>query len=134
MEITWLLSPILLRNGPRTEELKRRPGSFKNVILILHTQYWPGFEQPAESMLFWFSMSFALRHKPVKRRRPHKKASSRSPAFDVKLFLDSAGLGRKVEKFPGKETVFAQGDPAKNVMSIQQRVSKLTLFNKTAND
>jgi hypothetical protein len=43
MEITWLLPPILLLNGPRTEELKRRPGSFKNVILrgaIESVSYW----------------------------------------------------------------------------------------------
>jgi response regulator RpfG family c-di-GMP phosphodiesterase len=41
-------------------------------------------------------------------------------AFDAQAFLDSAGLGRIVEKFRGKETVFAQGDPAKNVMHIQE--------------
>jgi len=46
------------------------------------------------------------------------KTNSRTPSFDAKLFLDSAGLGRKVRKFQRKETVFAQGDPAKNVMYI----------------
>jgi CRP/FNR family cyclic AMP-dependent transcriptional regulator len=85
-------------------------------------------------MLFWFSMSFVLRRKPVKRRRSRKKASSRSPAFDVKLFLDSAGLGRKVGKFRGKETVFAQGDPAKNVMYIQEGGVKLTVVNETGKE
>jgi CRP/FNR family transcriptional regulator, cyclic AMP receptor protein len=47
----------------------------------------------------------------------------------VKLFLDSAGLGRVVRKFRGKETVFAQGDPAKNVMYIQEGGVKLTVVN-----
>ena len=52
------------------------------------------------------------------------------PAFDVKLFLDSAGLGRKVGTFQGKETVFVQGDPAKTVMYIQDGGVKLTVVNK----
>jgi CRP/FNR family cyclic AMP-dependent transcriptional regulator len=63
-------------------------------------------------------------------QRSTQKANSRSPAFDVKLFLDSAGLGRKLKKFRGKETVFAQGDPAKNVMYIQEGGVKLTVINE----
>ncbi len=87
-------------------------------------------------MLFWFgmSMSFVLRRKPIKRRRSRKKTSLGSPAFDVKLFLDSAGLGRKVGKFRGRETVFAQGDPAKNVMYIQEGGVKLTVVNETGKE
>lgn len=57
------------------------------------------------------------------------KASRISPAFDVQLFLDSAGLGRRVAKFRGKETIFSQGDPAKNVMYIQGGGVKLTVVN-----
>ena len=45
----------------------------------------------------------------------------------MKSFLDSAGLGRKIVKFRGKETVFSQGDPAKNVMYIQEGGVKLTV-------
>jgi CRP/FNR family transcriptional regulator, cyclic AMP receptor protein len=48
----------------------------------------------------------------------------------VKLFLDSVGLGRNVKKFRGKETVFAQGDPAKNVMYIQEGGVRLTVVNE----
>ena len=44
------------------------------------------------------------------------------PVFDVNSFLDAAGLGRKIGKFRRKETVFAQGDAAKNVMYIQKAV------------
>ena len=60
-----------------------------------------------------------------------KKAISGIPVFDVKLFLDSAGLGRKVVKFRGKETVFTQGDPAKQVMYIQEGGVKLTVVNES---
>jgi len=60
-----------------------------------------------------------------------KKANSEIPVFDVTLFLDSAGLGRKVAKFRGKETVFTQGDPAKQVMYIQEGGAKLTVVNES---
>jgi len=70
----------------------------------------------------------------VKVRRPTKKANSRSPAFDAQSFLDSAGLGRKVGKFRRKETVFAQGDPARNVMYIQEGGVKLTVVNETGKE
>ena len=52
----------------------------------------------------------------------------------MQLFLDSAGLGRKVDKFRRKETVFAQGDPAKDVMYIQEGGVKLTVVNETGKE
>jgi CRP/FNR family cyclic AMP-dependent transcriptional regulator len=52
----------------------------------------------------------------------------------VKLFLDSAGLGRKVGEFRVKETVFAQGDLAENVMYIQEGGVKLTVVNETGKE
>jgi CRP-like cAMP-binding protein len=55
-------------------------------------------------------------------------------AFDAQAFLDSAGLGRKVEKFRRKETVLAQGDPAKYVMYIQEGGVKLTVVNGTGKE
>jgi CRP-like cAMP-binding protein len=70
----------------------------------------------------------------IKVRRSAKKANSRSPAFDAQSFLDSAGLGRKVGKFRRKETVFAQGDPARNVMYIQEGGVKLTVVNETGKE
>jgi CRP/FNR family cyclic AMP-dependent transcriptional regulator len=58
-----------------------------------------------------------------------KRASSTKTVFDVKLFLKSNGLGRKIAKFRGKETIFSQGDPAKNVIYIQEGGVKLTVVN-----
>jgi CRP-like cAMP-binding protein len=52
----------------------------------------------------------------------------------VQSFLDSAGLGRTVDKFRGKETIFAQGDPAKNVMYIQEGGVKLTVVNEAGKE
>ena len=73
----------------------------------------------------------AVRRVPVSLRghRSPETAKPSSAAFNVKLFLESAGLGRRVEKFRRKETIFAQGDPAKNVMYIQDGGVKLTVVN-----
>jgi CRP-like cAMP-binding protein len=54
--------------------------------------------------------------------------------FDLKYFLDSAGLGRRVAKFEAKETVFGQGDPATNVMYIQEGGVKLSVVNETGKE
>jgi CRP/FNR family cyclic AMP-dependent transcriptional regulator len=70
----------------------------------------------------------------IKVRRSPRKANPRSNAFDVQSFLDSAGLGRKVTRFRGKETVFAQGDPAKNVMYIHEGGVKLTVVSSAGKE
>jgi len=66
--------------------------------------------------------------------RSLKKVNPKILVFDVKLFLDSAGLGRKVAKFRAKQTVFVQGDPAIQVMYIQEGGAKLTVVNKTGKE
>jgi CRP-like cAMP-binding protein len=85
-------------------------------------------------MLFWRMLSASPGRVRVKVRRSAKKANAGSPAFDVNLFLDSAGLGRTVSKFRGKETIFAQGDRAKNVMYIQEGGVKLTVINEAGKE
>ena len=79
-------------------------------------------------------ISLPVRRVSVKVRRSPQKANPKSPVFDVKLFLHCTGLGRKVAKFPAKETVFAQGDPAENVMYIQEGGVKLTVVNESGRE
>jgi CRP-like cAMP-binding protein len=79
-------------------------------------------------------VSSAVRRVPSKARRFSPKANLRIPAFDVTSFLDSTGLGRKVAKFAAKETVFTQGDPATNVMYIQEGAVKLVVVNETGKE
>ena len=55
-------------------------------------------------------------------------------AFDAQAFLDSTGLGRVVRKFRGKETVFAQGALARNVMYILEGGVKLSVVNETGKE
>jgi CRP/FNR family cyclic AMP-dependent transcriptional regulator len=57
------------------------------------------------------------------------QASRASPAFDTQLFLDSAGAGRWVATFQEKETVYSQGDLARDVMYIRDGGVKLTVVN-----
>lgn len=78
--------------------------------------------------------SSPARYIPAKVGRPPTKANSRLPVFDVQSFLDSAGLGRKLAKFQGKETIFVQDDPANNVMYIQEGGVKLTVVNETGKE
>jgi CRP/FNR family transcriptional regulator, cyclic AMP receptor protein len=56
-----------------------------------------------------------------------KRATSKRAVFDVTLFLESNGLGRTIIKFRQKETVLSQGDPAKNVIYIQDGGVKLSV-------
>jgi CRP-like cAMP-binding protein len=63
-----------------------------------------------------------------------KKSDPQNRVFDVKLFLDSAGLGRVVRKFRGNETVLAQGAPAQNVMYIQEGGVKLSVVNEVGKE
>lgn len=66
---------------------------------------------------------------------PHlPKASGKIPAFEVKAFLDSTGLGRRIDKFRAREIIFSQGDPAKNVLYIQEGGVKLTVVNNTGKE
>jgi CRP/FNR family transcriptional regulator, cyclic AMP receptor protein len=74
--------------------------------------------------------SSAARSVSLRAPRSPQKANPRIRAFDVKLFLDSTGLGRKVAKFGRKEIIFAQGDPANNVRYIQEGGVKLTVVNE----
>jgi CRP-like cAMP-binding protein len=79
-------------------------------------------------------LSTAVRRGSVQAPRSPHKAKSRILAFDLKLFLDSAGLGRRLAKFGASETVFAQGDPAANVMYIQEGGVKLTVVNESGKE
>ena len=65
----------------------------------------------------------------TKVRHSRHKEDATSPAFNVPLFLRSAGLGRKVVRFQRNETVFAQGDPATRVIYVQEGGVKLTVVN-----
>jgi CRP/FNR family transcriptional regulator, cyclic AMP receptor protein len=47
--------------------------------------------------------------------------------FDAKAFLSNISAGRRIEVFPKKETIFAQGDSADSVFYIQKGKVRLTV-------
>ncbi len=63
-----------------------------------------------------------------------RSASTKEQAFDAQAFLDSAGLARKVAEFRKKETIFSQGDPAKNVLYIQKGGVRLSVVNEAGKE
>ncbi|HXM98027.1 MAG TPA: Crp/Fnr family transcriptional regulator [Candidatus Dormibacteraeota bacterium] len=63
--------------------------------------------------------------------RPWSKAPLKIHSFNVQQFLESAGLGKKVQKVQAKERIFAQGDPASTVRYIQSGSVKLTVVNES---
>jgi len=66
--------------------------------------------------------------KSIRVSGPQNEESDNRP-FDVKRFLNSTGLGRKIRKFRREETVFCQGDPSKTIMYIQEGDVRLTVVN-----
>jgi CRP/FNR family cyclic AMP-dependent transcriptional regulator len=79
-------------------------------------------------------VSSKARRVSVQASRSPQNARSGSPAFNLKLFLDSAGFGRTVGKFEAKETIFSQGEPARNVLYLQEGGVKLTVVNEVGKE
>jgi CRP/FNR family transcriptional regulator, cyclic AMP receptor protein len=61
-----------------------------------------------------------------------KSKSART--FNVQLFLDSAGISKKVVAYRRAETIFSQGDVCDSVMYIQKGGVKLSVRSKTGRE
>src|SRR4029077_12685855 len=57
------------------------------------------------------------------------RAPGNQPTFDLRAFLDTAGLSRKIIKFRPAETIYSQGDSAKGVYYIQKCGTRLSVIN-----
>lgn len=63
--------------------------------------------------------------------RKKSKPPSKGPlTFDVRAFLDSAGVSRKAKDYRAGDTIFSQGEPAKSVMYVQAGGIKLSVTSK----
>jgi CRP-like cAMP-binding protein len=58
---------------------------------------------------------------------PKNKKRKKLPAFDVQVFLDSAGVARTIAQYRRSQKIFSQGDPATSVMYIQGGGVKLSV-------
>ena len=54
--------------------------------------------------------------------------------FNPQVYLDSAGVSRKVTEFGKKQAIFSQGDDADSVMYIQRGSVKLTVVNESGKE
>ena len=69
-----------------------------------------------------------------KLKLPRTPELAKKAAFDTQIFLDSAGLARKVVEFPKKAAIFSQGESANHVMYIQHGGVKLSVVNETGKE
>ena len=56
------------------------------------------------------------------------------PAFNAQAFLDSAGVSKTVISYGRNDLVFAQGEPAPDVLYIQSGGVKLSVISKTGKE
>src|SRR5271157_1876375 len=66
--------------------------------------------------------------KKAKRRAP------RTPTFDLRSFLETAGVARQILKFRRSEKIYLQGDPARGVKYIQEGGVKLSVINEAGKE
>ena len=71
---------------------------------------------------------------PARTSAKRKPAASAVLEFDLDGFLKSAGLSRTIAKYAKGAVVFAQGDPATQVMYIQQGSIKISVLSKTGKE
>jgi CRP/FNR family cyclic AMP-dependent transcriptional regulator len=65
---------------------------------------------------------------------PRRSGPTKPAGFDAQVFLDSAGVARKVVQFSKKTTIFTQGDGAKHVLYIQHGGVRLSVVNSTGKE
>jgi CRP/FNR family cyclic AMP-dependent transcriptional regulator len=54
--------------------------------------------------------------------------------FDPRVFLDTAGVSRKIAEFRKNESIYNQGDAAESVMYIQKGAVKLAVINESGKE
>jgi len=62
------------------------------------------------------------------------KAVRPIPGFDLHEFLESAGIARRITKYPRGAAVFAQGDTATDVFYLRQGSIKLSVLSRTGKE
>jgi CRP/FNR family transcriptional regulator, cyclic AMP receptor protein len=62
--------------------------------------------------------------------KPRKlKKSGKVDSFDPQVFLDTAGVARKIAEFRKSESIYSQGEAADSVMYVQKGGVKLSVVN-----
>ena len=61
-------------------------------------------------------------------------ARSAASRFNAAKFLESAGLKRRIVDYPARRRIFSQGDPATEVLYIQNGAVRLSVLSKTGRE
>jgi CRP/FNR family transcriptional regulator, cyclic AMP receptor protein len=85
-------------------------------------------------MLFCFMASRASPRLPNRAVLLLPRVKSTSPAFDLKSFLNSVGVARRIVEFQKSETIYSQGAPTKGVKYIQKGGVRLTVINEAGKE
>ena len=70
----------------------------------------------------------------ISNNKKSKTMSAKQGAFNAQVFLDSAGVARKVKEFKRAELVYSQGDAAKSVMYLQEGGVKLSVVSEVGKE
>jgi CRP/FNR family transcriptional regulator, cyclic AMP receptor protein len=62
-------------------------------------------------------------------KKPNHKSNGKANGFDPQVFLDTAGISRKIAEFRRNESIYSQGDAAGSVMYVQHGGVKLSVVN-----
>ncbi len=62
-------------------------------------------------------------------KKPNHKNNGKANGFDPQVFLDTAGISRKIAQFKRNESIYSQGDAAGSVMYVQHGGVKLSVVN-----
>jgi CRP/FNR family cyclic AMP-dependent transcriptional regulator len=62
-------------------------------------------------------------------KKPNHKKDGKANGFDPQVFLDTAGISRKIGEFRRNESIYSQGDAAGSVMYVQKGGVKLSVVN-----
>jgi CRP-like cAMP-binding protein len=63
-----------------------------------------------------------------------RKSPRPARRFNAQKFLESAGLRRKIVKYSARDVVFVQGNPAAEVLYIQDGAVRLSVLSKTGRE
>ena len=62
------------------------------------------------------------------------KSKQPSKTFNVRAFLDSAGIARQIVNYRRDDVIFTQGDPCEHVLYIQKGAVKLSVLSKAGRE
>src|SRR6266853_3473650 len=65
----------------------------------------------------------------MKPKKLNKNGNGKIDSFDPQVFLDTAGVARKVAEFRRGESIYSQGDAADSVMYVQKGGVKFSVVN-----